>query len=115
MDVSREGGFTLIELLVVVVVLGIIAAAAVFAVTGLTASAEERSCTVDRDVLERAVVAFQELSGNSNIKSLGPKDDPDRFEKRLIDEGLLLEPSKYHFVKYSGKVVAAGDSPCTNN
>lgn len=112
MRVSRDDGFTLIELLIVVVVLGILAAVTVFAVTGITASAQRRSCEADRAALEKAVVVYKQQTGRVGIQRLGAVTDPDRFENRLVHDKYLLEPSTYHFVRHLGVVVAEPGSPC---
>jgi prepilin-type N-terminal cleavage/methylation domain-containing protein len=53
-----EAGFTLIELLVVIVVLGILAATVVFALTGVTGQSAQAACHSDAATLEVAVQAY---------------------------------------------------------
>jgi len=59
-----ERGFTLVELLIVVVILGILAGIVVFAVGGLTDSAEGNACATEADTFETAVQAYR--ADNSN-------------------------------------------------
>ena len=53
-----ESGFTLIELLVVIVVLGILAATVVFALSGVTGQSAEAACNSDAKTIEVAVQAY---------------------------------------------------------
>ena len=56
---GEEVGFTLIELLIVIVVLGILAATVIFALSGVTASSAVAACNSDAKSVEVAVAAFQ--------------------------------------------------------
>lgn len=53
-----ESGFTLIELLVVIVVLGILAATVVFALSGVTGTSAVAACNSDGKTLDVAVQAY---------------------------------------------------------
>ncbi len=53
-----ESGFTLIELLVVIVVLGILAATVVFALTGVTGQSAVAACNSDAKTFDVAVQAY---------------------------------------------------------
>jgi prepilin-type N-terminal cleavage/methylation domain-containing protein len=53
-----ESGFTLIELLVVIVVLGILAATVVFALSGVTGQSAQAACNSDAKTIEVAVQAY---------------------------------------------------------
>jgi prepilin-type N-terminal cleavage/methylation domain-containing protein len=55
---SGEEGFTLIELLVVIVILGILAAIVVFAIGGLSDSAQKTSCSADANTIQTAEDAY---------------------------------------------------------
>jgi prepilin-type N-terminal cleavage/methylation domain-containing protein len=60
---AREDGFTLIELLVVIVILGILAAVAVFAVGGVTSKGQAASCQADVKSVEVASEAYFAKNG----------------------------------------------------
>jgi prepilin-type N-terminal cleavage/methylation domain-containing protein len=53
-----ESGFTLIELLVVIVVLGILAATVVFALSGVTGQSAVAACNSDAKTIDVAVQAY---------------------------------------------------------
>ena len=53
-----ESGFTLIELLVVIVVLGILAATVVFALSGVTGQSAQAACNSDAKTIEVGVQAY---------------------------------------------------------
>jgi general secretion pathway protein G len=58
MNNKQDKGFTLVELLIVIVILGILATVTVFAVRGITQSATDNSCSVEKRALETAVEAY---------------------------------------------------------
>ena len=54
-----DQGFTLIELLIVIVVLGILAAIVVFALSGVTSQSTVAACNSDAKTVDTAVAAYQ--------------------------------------------------------
>ena len=60
-----ESGFTLIELLVVIVVLGILAATVVFALSGVTGQSAQAACNSDAKTVEVAVQAYIDSPDNA--------------------------------------------------
>jgi type II secretion system protein G len=69
-------GFTLIELLVVVVILGILAAVVVFAVSGIRNDAQNNACKTESRTLATAVEAYYAQYGGypsseATLKSAG--------------------------------------------
>jgi prepilin-type N-terminal cleavage/methylation domain-containing protein len=62
--VELESGFTLIELLIVIVVLGILAATVVFALSGVTSQSATAACQSDAKSYEVAVSAYADSPQN---------------------------------------------------
>jgi general secretion pathway protein G len=58
-----ESGFTLIELLIVIVVLGILAAVVIFALSGVTAQSAQSACNADAKSVEVAIQAYNTQHG----------------------------------------------------
>ena len=65
-----ESGFTLIELLVVIVVLGILAATVVFALSGVSGTSVQAACNSDAKTLDVAVQAY--INGTTNANNTIP-------------------------------------------
>lgn len=63
----EESGFTLIELLIVIVVLGILAATVIFALTGVTSQSAKAGCQSDAKTYEVAVQAYEDAVGQCEL------------------------------------------------
>jgi prepilin-type N-terminal cleavage/methylation domain-containing protein len=64
-----EEGFTLIELLIVIVVLGILAAVTVFALSGTTAKSASSACNADAQTVNVALAAYDAQNTPGTITS----------------------------------------------
>jgi general secretion pathway protein G len=108
----NEKGFTLIELLVVIVILGILAAVVVFAVSGLSDKGSSSACKIDTRTIRTAQEAYyaEPTAGNGAYAV-----DADE----LVAKGLLSEAPKYHTTDgtpaagpYTGYTVSVADAKC---
>jgi prepilin-type N-terminal cleavage/methylation domain-containing protein len=63
-ELEFEKGFTLIELLIVIVVLGILAATVIFALTGVTNESAQAACASDAKTYEVAAAAYENAPQN---------------------------------------------------
>jgi general secretion pathway protein G len=59
-----DGGFTLVELLIVIVILGILAAVVVVAVSGITDRGQDEACNVDQRAVESSEEAAFAQTGH---------------------------------------------------
>jgi prepilin-type N-terminal cleavage/methylation domain-containing protein len=92
---NSEKGFTLIELLIVIIVLGILAAIVVFAVSGTKKDALEATCTTDQKAIE--------LSAESVLAKGGPAGTYTKIDDvkaadlhAAASGGLLKEPVPFN-------------------
>ncbi|MCU1458449.1 MAG: type pilus assembly protein PilA [Actinomycetia bacterium] len=53
-----ESGFTLVELLVVIVILGVLAGVAVFAISGISNNSKQSACKSDVNIVQTASDAY---------------------------------------------------------
>lgn len=101
-------GFTLIELLVVVIILGILAAVAIFAVGNLTDKATENTCKTELSTLKTAIQAYKanSASGTSLPSSVN------QLLETATPPGNLDSTPKYYTVTTAGApaLTAAGTS-----
>ena len=104
---SEESGFTLIELLVVIIILGILAAVVVFAVSGINDKGQASSCKIDTRTLRTAEEAFfatpvvpggQKVTPAGSYAPTTPPTPPTMGAQQLVDEGFISSVPKYHDV-----------------
>jgi len=97
-------GFTLIELLVVIVILGILAAVVVFAVSGIQDRGQESACRTDARTLRTAVEAYRAENSPTAVPT----------QTQLVNGGFLSEESTYYDLDYTGTTIdlSAADSRC---
>ncbi len=107
---NADTGYTLIEMIFVVVILGIIAGAATFAVTGITAQAAETGCLADRRQLHVSAESFFAQRHTDLIPASGT--DHDRFEQTLVDGGFMRAPSTFHDLDATGAVIPQENTSC---
>jgi general secretion pathway protein G len=74
-ELSFESGFTLIELLIVIVVLGILAATVIFALSGVTKQSAAAACNSDAKTYEVAVSAYENAPANTGNTLPGTTND----------------------------------------
>jgi prepilin-type N-terminal cleavage/methylation domain-containing protein len=111
-DTDRPDGFTLIELLIVIVVLGILATVVVASVSGIVDRGEEATCEDDRRILATAAESYFAQVGGSVIPATGA--DADRYERTLMNQGLVREPSDLYDLDDGGQLVLPASSRCAS-
>ena len=104
---SEESGFTLIELLVVIIILGILAAVVVFAVSGINDKGQTSACKIDTRTVRTAEEAFfaAPVTNPPGLKTT-PAGSYGTMAQ-LTTQGFLSEASKYHDVTVPSAYLAA--------
>ncbi|HEX9315834.1 MAG TPA: prepilin-type N-terminal cleavage/methylation domain-containing protein, partial [Actinomycetota bacterium] len=82
---AHEGGFTLIELLIVIVILGILAAIVVFAVSGISDRGTLSACKADKE----SVTVASEAYYAKNASYASAIDDAGHSATTLVGAGFL--------------------------
>jgi len=104
-----DRGFTIVEILVVIVILGILSAAVVFTVRGVTDRGEQSACAGDARTLTTAADAYMAQERLVEVPALGTSDD--RYELFLVDVGMIRQVSTYFDLAADGTVTTTGE-PC---
>ena len=107
-DRSDSSGFTLIEVLVVITVLGVLTMVVVFSVRGITDKGQDSACHTDARVLATAVESYLAQETGRVIPATGA--DAERYERTLVDTGLVRGLSEYWDVAAEGYLIPI--SPC---
>ncbi len=94
----------------VVLIVGLLASVIVAAVGGMHADAAEASCAADVRTLAVAAEAYQVEHGTDPIPATGIDDD--RYERTLVDAGLLRAVSATHDIDAAGVIDPEGTSRC---
>jgi prepilin-type N-terminal cleavage/methylation domain-containing protein len=106
----HDDGFTLIELIITIVILGVLGAAVMISVTGMSTQAADVGCLADRHQL---FVSFEASVAQTGQRQLVPTGtDDDRFERTLVDGGFLRAPSSLHDIDAHGVITTQKGSSC---
>jgi prepilin-type N-terminal cleavage/methylation domain-containing protein len=100
-----ESGFTLIELLIVIVVLGILAAIVVFALSGVTSSSTIAACNSDAKTVDTAIAAYQTQN------SLAPSIPVTQAELTATGTGTLQSWPSNAAGHYAIEIASAASTP----
>ena len=109
-DDGGDDGFSLIELLVVILIVGILAAVVVLAVSGLRDDAEDSACPADfRNLITASETYFVQFD-TTTIPDAGGAEG---YEQTLVDVGLTRQVSEWYDLQPDGGLVVPAGSPCT--
>jgi prepilin-type N-terminal cleavage/methylation domain-containing protein len=108
--VGRDAGFTIVELLTVIVILGVLGGITLLALSGMAAEAAATGCRADRQTLSIAAEAYLAQHDADAIPPTGV--DADRYERTLVDAGLLRSTSPSHQLTPDGTVLIQETSSC---
>ena len=100
----------MIELLIVIVVLGVLLTVVVASVSGIVDRGEDATCEDEVRVLSVAAESYFAQAGGSVIPATGV--DADRYERTLMLQGLVREPSDLYDMNGDGAVILAPNSRC---
>jgi len=106
-------GYTLVELLVVIVILGILAAVVVFAVSGITNKGASNPCTIEVRTVNTALQAFSAHSATSAYPSGTVLSGPTGMFTQLETAGFLQESAPRATARYRPTYDGAGNYTAT--
>jgi prepilin-type N-terminal cleavage/methylation domain-containing protein len=106
---ESESGFTLIELLIVIVILGILAAVVVFAVSGITDKGTLSACKSDVKSFDTAAEAYYAQNG-SGAQTLQALVDGGFLHKDNGIQGTSKVASGYTITFTPGNTTSAGNA-----
>jgi prepilin-type N-terminal cleavage/methylation domain-containing protein len=101
---SRDQGFTLVEILIAIVIIGILATVTVFAVRGITDRGQEASCAADARTITQAADVYMGQNNVDAVPATGLPADVERFERTLVDAGLLKSVSSLYALAGDGTI-----------
>jgi prepilin-type N-terminal cleavage/methylation domain-containing protein len=107
---GSDAGFSFVELLVVLVIVGLLATVVVFAVRAIVADGETSACESEQQIVGRAVESWFAKNPGSTVPATG--SGPDRFERTLVEAGIIKSASPYLDLADDGSLTAAAGSPC---
>jgi general secretion pathway protein G len=107
----NQNGFTLTELLIVVVILGVLAAIVVFAVSGITDRGVEAACDADKRTVQTAVEAYH---AQNNAYPPGA-DSAARIQALVTAELLREAPSSDEYTITLAPPTGAGAGAVTGS
>lgn len=108
-----QKGFTLVELLVVIVILGILAAVVVFAVTGITSKGQSSACTIEVRTVNTALQAFNAKSVNNTFPTGTAVAGATGMFGQLKTAGLIQQTAPGASANYTPAYDGAGNYTAT--
>jgi prepilin-type N-terminal cleavage/methylation domain-containing protein len=110
---NLERGYTLVELVVVIVILGILAAVVVFAVSGITNKGRSNPCTIEVRTVNTALQAFYAQSATSAYPTGTVLSGPKGMFTQLDTAGLLHQSAPAATARYRPTYDGAGNYAAT--
>ena len=107
---QKGRGFTLVEVLIVIVILGVLSTVAVFAIRGTTSKASENACANEAKSMNSAYEAYLAQEQADTLPPTGA--GADRFERTMVDVGILRDVSSNWEVSADGSLTAQAGGEC---
>ena len=107
---QKGQGFTLVEVLIVIVILGVLSTVAVFAIRGTTSKAADNACANEAKSMNSAYEAYLAQEQADTLPPTGT--GADRFERTMVDVGILRDVSSNWEVAADGSLTAQAGGEC---
>ncbi|MGH9132912.1 MAG: type II secretion system protein [Ilumatobacteraceae bacterium] len=107
---ARDAGNSAVELAVALAVIGVVTLAIGIGLRVLITDSETTACMAEQRDVAQAVETWFATNSSDTVPPIG--DGPDRYERTLVEAGLMRTPSVHLELADDGSISPVDNSPC---